>query len=180
VALEELRRAAGIVSQLRDLHRQSQPEHRELIDVNELLGRVLTLSKGKCRDRGIELVWEPDQDLPSIPLVPDRIQQVFLNLTLNAIDAMPRGGRLAIETRQTGKPAGLQIAFRDTGVGIDEQSLEHLFEPFYSTKPDGLGLGLFITQNIIDEHGGRIEAESELGRGTTFRVWLPAGDGGEG
>jgi len=173
VALEELQRAAGVVAQLRSLHRRPRPEERKHTDVNALLERVLTLSRKQCEDCRVEVVWTGAADLPTLLLTADQIQQVFLNLLLNALDAMPRGGRLRVSTTRTDQPAGARIVFADNGVGIGPDVLTHVFEPFHSTKPQGLGLGLFITGNILREHGGHIEVESQVGEGTTFTVWLP-------
>jgi PAS domain S-box-containing protein len=177
IALEELRRAAGIVAQLRDLHRRSEPEEREPADVNALLEQVLMLSEKQCQKRQVEVAWRPEADLPLFMLVPDRIQQVFLNLVLNAVDAMPEGGRLQVSTSQTGRPAGVHVTFSDSGMGIAPDALPHVFDPFYTTKTEGLGLGLYISQNIVEDHGGHIEVESQVGEGTTFTVWLPAEEG---
>jgi len=174
VALEELRRVARIVARLRNLHRPSQPEEREPADVNALLERVLALSRRKCEDHGVEVIWKEDADLPSIPLVPDRMQQVFLNLVLNALDAMPGGGRLEVSATRTDQPAGVQVAFADNGAGIAPDVLPHIFDLFYSTKADGLGLGLSISQDIVKQHGGTIEVDSQVGEETAFTVWLPA------
>jgi PAS domain S-box-containing protein len=173
VAHEELRRAASIVVQLRDLHRRSRPEDKELTDVNALLEQVLTLSRKKCESHGVD-VSRAIADLPPLPVVPDRIKQVFLNLLLNAIEAMPEGGRLQVSTSQTSQPAGVRVAFTDSGAGIASDVLTHIFDPFYSTKPEGLGLGLFISQDIVKQHGGHIEVDSQVGEGTTFTVLLPA------
>jgi signal transduction histidine kinase len=97
-----------------------------------------------------------------------------LNLALNAIEAMPGGGRIDVGAARTAEPPGVSISFQDSGVGISSDALLRVFDPFYSTKPEGLGLGLSISQEVVQQHGGRIEAESELGQGATFTVWLPA------
>jgi PAS domain S-box-containing protein len=173
VAAEELGRAAGFVSDLRDLNRPSDPGDRKPVDVNLWLEHVLMLTREQCQKYGVEVEWEPAVGLPALMLVPDRIHQVFLNLTLNALEAMPDGGRLRIGTDRTGDPAWVRVTFADTGSGIVPEALPHVFEPFYTTKPEGLGLGLYITHNIVEEHGGRIEVESKQGEGTTFTVWLP-------
>jgi signal transduction histidine kinase len=106
--------------------------------------------------------------------VPDQMRQVFLNLVLNELDAMPRGGRLQVSTTHTSQPAGVRVAFTDNGVGVAPDALPYIFDPFYSTKPEGLGLGLFISQDIVKQHGGHMEVDSQMGAGTTFTVWLPA------
>ena len=173
VARDELRRAARIVVQLRDMQRRSSPEERVPTDVNELLEHVLTLSRNQCQEHGVEVVWRKSEGLPSLSLVPDRIQQVFLNLILNAVDALPEGGLLEISTARTNQPEGIRVAFSDSGVGIARDVLPRIFDPFYGTKPQGLGLGLFISQDIVKQHGGRIDVDSQLGEGTTFTVWLP-------
>jgi PAS domain S-box-containing protein len=173
VAHEELRRTADIVAQMRDLHRPSRPQDKESTDVNALLEQVLDLSRKQCESQGIE-VSKQMADLPALPLVADQIKQVFLNLLLNAIEHMPQGGRLQVSTTYTSQPAGIRIAFTDSGAGIAPDVLPHVFEPFYGTRPEGLGLGLFISRNIVEQHGGQIEVHSRVGEGTTFTVWLPA------
>jgi PAS domain S-box-containing protein len=174
VALGELRRVARIVAGLRNLIRPSKLGEREPADVNALLKQVLTLSRKNCEERGVEMVWTESPGLPSLSLVLDRMQQVFLNLVLNAVDAMPDGGRLQVSTSRTDQPDGVRISFTDSGVGIAPDVLPRIFDVFYSTKRDGLGLGLSISRDIVEGHGGRIEADSFLGEGTTFTVWLPA------
>lgn len=173
VALDELRRAAGIVGRLRNLHRPSELAEGRPTDVNRLLERVLMLTRGKCRSQRVEVIWTP-ADLPQLMVAPDQMQQVFLNLLLNALDAMPKGGQLSVSTGLASKPAELWVAFADSGVGIAPVVLPHMFEPFYSAKPGGMGLGLFISQNIVTNHGGRIEVETRVGEGSKFTVWLPA------
>ena len=174
VALQELRRVARIVARLRNLHRPPQPEERAPTDVNALLERALSLSRRKCQDHGVEVDWRAAADLPPLLLAADQMQQVFLNLLLNAVEAMPQGGRLRMSTSRTHQPAGVRISFEDDGAGIAHDVLPHIFDPFYSTKPEGLGLGLFISLDIVKQHGGHIDVESEPGKGSRFKVWLPA------
>jgi len=184
IGAEELQRAATIVTQLRDLNRPSELGNRELVDVKDLLEQVLLLTKKQCRQHHVEVIWEPGHDLPWLSVVPDEIKQVFLNLVLNAVEAMPDGGQLRIGIRQTSiralhtdEPEGVRITFHDTGVGISPEALSELFDPFYTTKEEGLGLGLYVSYNIVDAHDGRIDVESRVGEGTTFTLWLPV-DGG--
>jgi signal transduction histidine kinase len=173
IAMEELERAAGIVTQLRDLGRESKPGKREPTDVNSLVKKPLLLTRKRCNDRGVEVVWSPAAGLAPVPLVPDRMQQVFLNLVLNAIEAMPEGGRLHVSTTPTDQPQGVTVRFADTGVGIESDRLLRIFEPFQSTRPEGLGLGLHISKRIVDEHQGQLSVDSRVGEGATFTVWLP-------
>jgi signal transduction histidine kinase len=136
--------------------------------------KALLLTRKRCKDWGVKVAWLPAAGLPSVSLVPDRIQQVFLNLVLNAVEAMPGGGDLRVDTSSTDQPRGVRIRFTDTGVGIEADRLPRIFEPFHSTRPEGLGLGLYISKRIVDEHRGQINAQSSVGEGTTFTVWLPA------
>jgi signal transduction histidine kinase len=131
------------------------------------------LTRKRCQIQGVQLEWEPASGLPPIPVTPDRMQQVLLNIVLNALDAMPEGGCLRVITASTTQPIGVSISIADSGVGIPNDKLEQIFEPFYSNRPDGLGLGLFISKKIVSEHGGRIQVESEPGKGSIFTLWLP-------
>jgi PAS domain S-box-containing protein len=173
VARTELYRVARTVAQLRDLNRAEGSARLESADLNDLLAQLLTLNEPKCGELGIQVIWQPARRLPALQVMPDRIRQVFLNLILNAIDAMPGGGRLSVRTAKTRQPAGVRATIRDTGEGIPKAVLARLFEPFHSTKKHGLGLGLFTSRSIVEQHGGTIEAHSQPGRGTTFAVWLP-------
>lgn len=174
IAMQELERTAGIVSQLRDLGREPRPTSKTPTDMNALLEKSLMLTRKRCQNQSVEVKWEADRNLPQIPMAADRIQQVFLNLILNAVEAMETGGRLEISTVRTRRPKGMRVTFSDNGIGIAPNRLSTIFEPFNSTRTDGLGLGLFISRRIIEEeHGGSIEVESRLGEGSTFTVYLP-------
>lgn len=173
VGLDELRRAADVVAGLRNLYREPDPLERKPTDLDSLLQQILILARKRCQERQVEVRYEASADLPPVTLARDRVEQVFLNLALNAIDAMPDGGELHVTVTPTEDPNGVCISFSDCGVGIAPDVLDHLFDPFFTTKSDGLGLGLFISQNIVEEHGGHIEVDSQVGEGTTFRVWLP-------
>jgi len=173
MASDELKRAAGIVGRLRDLNRRARPEEKEPHDPRQLVAHTLAITDKQCRDRGIEVEIDADDDVPEVTVVPDRIHQVFLNLILNAIDAMPQGGELNVHVTQTSEPQGVAIIFRDTGGGIPAEMQARLFDPFHTTKPEGLGLGLFISRTIVQDHGGDIRVDSAPGEGTTFTIWLP-------
>jgi PAS domain S-box-containing protein len=173
VGLDELRRAADVVAGLRSLYREPDPGQRRPTDLNKLLQQVLMLTRKRCEEHGVEVKYEASVGLPAVTLAPDRMEQVFLNMILNAIDAMPDGGELYVGVTRTKDRDGVCISFSDCGVGVAPEVMPHLFHPFFTSKPDGLGLGLFISQNIVKEHGGEIEVDSRVGEGTTFRIWLP-------
>jgi two-component system sensor histidine kinase AtoS len=173
IAMEELERAADIVTQLRDLSRKPGMK-KEPVDLNALIEKVLLLTRKRCQARSVEVAWSPATGLPKVLVAPDRMQQVFLNLVLNAAEAMPEAGRLQVSTALTGEPAKVRVAVADTGVGIEPERLAEIFEPLHSSRPEGLGLGLYISKSIVEEHGGHIDVDSHVGEGTTFTVWLPA------
>jgi PAS domain S-box-containing protein len=173
IAREEVQRVAHTVAQMRDLSRPAS-EKKGPTEVNALVEQVLELSRKRCDENQVEVVWKPAADLPRLLLMADQIKQVFLNFLLNAIEAMPGGGQLRVSTAYTSHPAGVRIEFTDNGVGIAPDALPQVFEPFYSTKPEGIGLGLSISYTIVERHGGHIEVESRVGEGSTFTVWLPA------
>jgi PAS domain S-box-containing protein len=173
VTVEALQRTSRIVEQLRALHQRTELEDKEPADVNALLEKVLILTRKKCGDSNVEVVWTAAPDLPALELMSDAMHQVFLNLVLNAVEAMPTGGRLLVQTSRTQQPPGIEIEFADEGVGIPPDELDHLFDPFYTTKTNSLGLGLFVSQSIVQQHGGHIEVDSRPDEGTSFAVWLP-------
>jgi PAS domain S-box-containing protein len=172
VALKEVKRAARIVHRMRDLSREHGGE-KEPGRITGLLDRAQTVTRKRAENSQVLVIREESDYLPPISMAADRVQQVFLNLILNAIDAMPEGGELRIRARVTGEPPGVEVSFRDSGVGIPPEDLEQLFEAFHSDKEHGLGLGLYVSRNIVKDHGGRIDVRSKLGFGSTFTVWLP-------
>jgi PAS domain S-box-containing protein len=169
-----LSQAADVVAHLHKLHQPFRSEAKAPVDLNWVVERTLTLTEKQCQNRRVAVTWDAAPDLPEVPLIPDALEQVFLNLVLNALDAMPEGGQLQVRTARSHLPPGVSIEFTDSGLGIPPDIMNSLFESFVSTKAEGLGLGLFISQNIVQQHGGRIGFESEVGHGTTFTVWLPA------
>jgi signal transduction histidine kinase len=177
IALTELRRVARIVARLRNLgHPPSTLTVKEPTDIHDLLDHIIDLSRKKCQEQGIEVTLRVDDPLPLPWLAPDQMEQVLLNLTINAIDAMPSGGKLSIRAslaENPGKQAGLEIVFADSGAGIPADVLPHIFDPFFSTKPENLGLGLPICQDIVQQHGGSIQVESQASGGSRFTIWLP-------
>ncbi|MCA9267426.1 MAG: two-component sensor histidine kinase [Planctomycetales bacterium] len=140
-------------------------------DLNELVARVLTFIAPQAREQSIEIIRYLSPDLPSILLDDETLQAALLNLVLNAVQAMPAGGALTARTRLTRQGVALDLI--DTGCGMNEEAALRMFEPFYTTKEGGSGLGLPMAQKIIAAHGGRIDVQSEVGRGTQFTLELP-------
>jgi signal transduction histidine kinase len=176
LAHQEVQRTARIVSQLRTLGRPVQDGHKEPTDLNDLLNDVLVLNRKLLLSHEVAVIWEPGDGLPTLMLVSDAIRQVFLNLVLNAVDAMPEGGQLRLSTSPAETSPGVRAVIADGGHGIAPQVLPHIFDAFYSTKQEGIGIGLYLCRRIIHEHGGQIDVESTPGSGTTFTIWLPCED----
>ena len=166
-------RARAVVVQLRTLHRQPEMEERRPAALNALITKLLPLTEKRSEAGGIEVILKLEETLPPLMVMPEAISQVFQHLVINALDAMPEGGQLRIEGQRTCDPDGVWIRFADTGMGLPPEMWDHLFEPFHSTKSEGLGLGLFISQNIVHQHGGQITVQPRAGGGTIVGVWLP-------
>ncbi|NLE46024.1 MAG: PAS domain S-box protein [Chloroflexi bacterium] len=176
IARAELRRVTTLVGQMRRLQAQPSARMRAPTDVDRLLAQTLLLCQKRCEDAGVLVHYESRPMPPALLVDADQIRQVFLNLILNALEAMPNGGSLQIDVTPTNLPPGVRVSFSDSGLGIDPDELQHVFRPFHTTKSEGMGLGLFISRDILKDHGGTIEAESVQGHGATFTVWLPAMD----
>ncbi len=170
----ESRRCGELIRNLLSLSR-SAPMNVQPANLHDVIERCLLLVRHQLELSGIEWQLSMADNLPLILCDPSQIEQVLLALIMNAIDAMPRGGRLWISTRQHPDKNEIDIEVRDDGAGIPAEVLPHIFEPFVTTKEGkGVGLGLAISRGIVERHNGRIEVQSELGRGTTFTVTLPA------
>jgi len=172
LAAAEVERLAGIVSRTLDFARRPQAEMKPA-RLNEIIDKVLALTGKYFQHRHIALERELGPDLPPIRANPDELAQVFLNLVLNAVDAMPESGTLRVTTG-SGGDGFLTAEFGDTGCGIPPENLERIFEPFFTTKSDGTGLGLSVSASVVGRHGGRITVQSQINRGTIFTVRLPA------
>ncbi|MEX2318134.1 MAG: ATP-binding protein [Pirellulales bacterium] len=145
--------------------------HLEPSDLNHQIDDVLDFFAPEADEAGIEIVRYLDPDLPRVLLDREAFRRALLNLILNAKQAMPEGGQLVVRTAAQGDTAAVYLI--DSGVGMDEHTASKMFEAFFSTKPGGSGLGLPTTQKIIAGHGGRINVQSELGRGTQITIELP-------
>ncbi|MEW5938787.1 MAG: ATP-binding protein [Chloroflexota bacterium] len=176
LTLREARRARDVVRRLLDFARQSESA-RVRADLNEALEDVAALTRHLIQTSGVELKMDLSPYLPWIFIDRNQIKQVALNLIHNALQAMPSGGELFIQTRAAKRDGAewVKTVVRDTGQGILPEHKERLFEPFFTTKSKsgGTGLGLSVTYGIVTDHGGVIDVESEPGRGSTFTVWLP-------
>ena len=166
----EITRLDYIVTQFLQAIRPTRPELRPA-SLNEIVEETLALLQPELDNRNLQVRRELAHDLPRAALDAGQIRQVLVNLIKNAMHAMTRGGVLALGTGTAGE--GVWISVTDTGGGIPQEKINQIFQPFFTTKKKGTGLGLMIVQRIVREHGGRIEVESNVGTGTTFRVWLP-------
>ena len=172
-------RASQVVRNLLEFSRTEQPAFQKL-DIRQVIERTLNLINNQLIVSNTVIEKELPADLPAIRGKQQDLQQAFVNILLNAIQAMPGGGSISIRG-DMGSPGYLHIDLADTGSGIEPEALEHIFDPFYTTKASGqgTGLGLSIVYSIIRNHGGYIEARSEVGKGTTFSVFLPVMTGKE-
>jgi len=177
VIIEETNRLNGVVSQFLDYARphtgKLQPQN-----VNAIVLRAVSIISANRLTDNISITHELHDDLPAVPVDEQQILQVILNISLNAIEAMPRGGALILRTSRitTGVGDAVGISIRDTGGGISSDELKNIFKPFYTTKERGVGLGLAICQRIIKEHGGVIRVKSISGQGSVFFIRLNAPD----
>lgn len=165
---KEVATSEHIISSLLDFARPKLPT-RHKVEINDLLQE--TLSRTTVPEK-IKVVSKLDESLPQILADPEQLSQVFRNLILNALQAMPDGGQLEIRS-EVSPPAQVTISFADTGVGIPEDNLKKLFEPLFTTRAKGIGLGLAITKTLVEGHKGTIEVQSKLGKGSIFTVRLP-------
>jgi hypothetical protein len=166
-------RAAGIASSLLNFSHPREDDH-EVLDVEEMVRETLDLFEPHLRGRSIDMERAIDPGLPRVTGNRGRLQQVVMNLLLNAVDAMPDGGRLTVAAAASGDRVRIEV--RDTGTGIPPEHLDRIYDPFFTTKPrgKGTGLGLSVSYGIVKEHAGTLLAESDPGRGSRFTVSLPA------
>jgi two-component system NtrC family sensor kinase len=177
MARNEVERLIEIVQRMLDFYRPSRGGLKSA-DLNQVVRNVLALARKRIQHGNVEVHTELTDDLPTVPLISDQVSQVLLNLVINGIEAMPSGGDLWVKTEVGDGREEIRLTVRDTGVGIPAEDLEHLFEPFYTTKSDGTGLGLAISYGIVERHGGAIEVSSRPGEGATFLVRLPVNGAG--
>ena len=170
VAKGEINRLDYIVTQFLQAIRPMPPQLKPAF-LNDVVQTTLELLQPELDNRGLTVKTKLARQLPAAPVDAAQIQQVLVNLIKNALQAMTTGGVLTLQTGQGNDGVWLSVA--DTGGGIPQAQINRIFEPFFTTKKEGSGLGLMIVQRIVRSHGGHIELESHVGRGTTFRIWLP-------
>jgi|SRR5579872_4075164 len=180
VVRSQAERVASTVRGLLTFARPS-PLHIQRVEVGRIVDEAIALETPRCKTAKIEIERTPSSKIPPISADPDRLQQVLVNLMNNAIDAMPKGGRLSVSVAN-GSGGNVLVHVSDTGVGISEQDQARIFDPFFTTKPPGkgTGLGLAVSYGIIRDHGGEIRVNSSPGKGTTFTVVLPVETNGNG
>lgn len=169
-ALDEIERLEGLVSNLLNFARVSESQ-KTLGSLAEVLQHVLHLFEHNCRKAKVELKVKIADDVPMLPLDENRLHQAFLNLLRNALEAMPDGGTITVELQAQAEHAWVSIC--DTGIGMSHEQQALIFEPFYTSKEEGNGLGLSIVHNIISEHCARIEVHGEPGLGSCFEIFFP-------
>jgi len=169
---EEIQRLNELVTNFITYGRPPAPE-RAAVQLPEIVDSVLRMAENRMRTQGIRCKREYREG-PPIPVDPDMIRRAVVNLVGNAIDAMPKGGDLCVSAGPR-KEGGYSLTVEDTGSGIAEENLDKIFEPYFTTKPSGLGLGLILTRKIVEAHGGEIVVDSQPGKGTRIHVLLPEG-----
>ncbi|HUZ05929.1 MAG TPA: ATP-binding protein [Candidatus Paceibacterota bacterium] len=170
VSKGEIARLDYIITQFLQAIRPA-PLQLKLASLNDVVEKTLELLRPEVENRGIAVKTKLARNLTAMPVDTTQLQQVLVNLIKNAAQAMTTGGTLTLHTGESDD--GVWVSVNDTGGGIPQEQINRIFEPFYTTKKKGSGLGLMIVQRIVRAHGGRIELESHVGCGTTFRIWLP-------
>ena len=175
LALKEIDRICGLVNDLLSFARPTAP-NTSAQDVNEIVENIARILETEAKEQDVKILLHLADGLPKIFIDKEQIKQVCMNLILNAIQSIEGGGLVEASTHlfgENGSRGFVQIEVRDTGIGIPEKDLENIFNPFFTTRKDGSGLGLSISHQIVKEHGGYIVVESQVGRGTSFFVRLP-------
>jgi len=165
--LAEIANLRNITGRFSDFARMPPPE-KQAVQLNDIAAAVERLVHAQLESKGIQARWDFDAALPKILLDPEQIKRALQNLVLNAMDAMPAGGRLTVRTAKNGNVAVVEVS--DTGEGLTPEECARLFTPYYTTKQHGTGLGLAIVQSVVSDHGGKVSVTSTPGQGATFRM----------
>jgi two-component system NtrC family sensor kinase len=172
VIVSETIRCREIVKRLLDFARQTKPQ-KKITNINNLINNIILLVRNQTSFRNIVIDKNLDENLPEVMADLDQIQQVFINLIINASEAMTKGGKLDIDSKLDKSGEYIEVIFKDNGPGIPNHIKARIFDPFFTTKEQGTGLGLSISYGIIERHGGKINLETKQGEGTTFTIFLP-------
>ena len=170
--VEDGKRAVAIIERLRSLYKKSPPK-RELVEVNDIVHEMVVLMRGEANQHAVSIRMDLAADLPNITADRVQVQQVLMNLMLNAIEAMKETGGVLTIKSQLEEDGRVMISVSDTGVGLPAEKSHQIFNAFFTTKPQGSGMGLAISRSIVDSHGGRLWATANSGRGATFHFTLP-------
>ena len=173
LAKTELNRLMSTVQRMLDFYRPGAITP-DKVDLRGILQHVINLMSKQFEKEEILVQVDVPEDLPAVVAVGSQIQQVLINLFLNSLDAIPAGGEIQISARAV--KGGVEILVQDNGPGIPDERLPHIFEPFFSTKDGGTGLGLTVSYNIVTAHGGTLDLVEGRGTGACFRLFLPMGD----
>ncbi|MBN2035080.1 MAG: GAF domain-containing protein [Deltaproteobacteria bacterium] len=177
IIVHETVRCRGIIQELLEFSREKE-SRKVPVNVNKIIEKALTILENEFRLRRICVEKDLSDNLPEIPLDVNQMEQVFINFLVNAMEAIPGEGSVTIRTSEDEDGRGLVIEIEDNGIGISDEYKDRIFEPFFSSKPKGTGLGLPVNFGIVEKHQGRIDVFSELGQGTRMVVWLPCVEGG--
>jgi signal transduction histidine kinase len=170
VAKGEINRLDYIITQFLQAIRPA-PLQLKMASLNNVVEKTLELLQPELANRDLNVKIKLARQLTATLIDVTQMQQVLVNLIKNAMQSMTKGGALTLQTGESDD--GIWVSVADTGGGIPQEQINRIFEPFYTTKKEGTGLGLMIVQRIVRAHGGKIELESRVGRSTTFRIWLP-------
>jgi two-component system sensor histidine kinase HydH len=168
--IQEVERLDRVISNLLDYAKPHEPVKDKAL-LSAIIHRSIALIQDDAQAQGVELAVEIEEGIPPVQVDRDQITQVLLNMALNGLDAMQKGGRLAIRCFQ--EKSSIIVEVEDTGHGIPEEELPQIFNPFYTTKKTGTGLGLAIAHRIVENHGGTLSVRSTSNSGTIFRMALP-------
>jgi signal transduction histidine kinase len=180
LALKEVDRICGLINDLLSFARPSKP-NVVAQNVNDVVDNIARILESQAKEKNVVIARDFGDNLPKAWIDTEQMKQVFMNLILNAIQAMQEGGSISIATRavsrNSAEPSGefVQVEVRDTGIGIPEENVQHIFDPFFTSKDEGSGLGLAVSHQIVQEHGGFVTVESTVGKGTAFFVHVPVG-----
>jgi C4-dicarboxylate-specific signal transduction histidine kinase len=177
LVMDDAQRASEIITRVRSLVKKAPPQ-KDWLDINQMIREIIGLARNEMQRNGVALETQLSDDVPLVFADRIQLQQVMLNLMMNAIEAMSQvtGPRELLISSGADDAKGVVVVVRDSGAGLNTKSLARLFEPFYTTKPQGMGMGLAICRSIIEAHGGRLWATTNRDRGASFHFTLPTGE----